>query len=126
MQKQILIVADDHVLRQRYAEALAAAAAPDGGAYQIVTVSTLTSAAWYAARRRFDMAMIDAQLRGPRTALTWLLVDRNPEGRVIEICASIPGAPRHLPQRSGFSMIAPNCTTAELRAIVDHCCHHRP
>ena len=85
MHYQILIVVDDPFLRQRYAETLEAAAALDGAAYQVVTASVVTNAVWYAARRRFDLVIIAEHLRGPLNALTRLLIDRNPEVRVIAV-----------------------------------------
>ena len=118
MDKQILIIADDHALRQRYAEVLTATTPLDNESYQVVTVSILTNAAWYAARRYFDLVMIDSQLGGPRAALTWLLVDRNPQVQVITIGAPGDRAPRDPRQRSSFSMVAADCTAAELRAVV--------
>jgi DNA-binding NarL/FixJ family response regulator len=118
MHDHILIVVDDPCIRERYAEALGPAAPPDGGAYQVVAVCTLTNAVWYAARRRFDLVIIEAHIRGPRAAFSWLLVDRNPEVRVVSIDAPTDGALCDLRQRSGCSIVAPDCTAAELRAVV--------
>jgi DNA-binding NtrC family response regulator len=117
MPYQILIVVDDPSIRQRYAETLETAAPPDGGTYQVVAVSIVTSALWYAARRRFDLVLIEEHLRGPLDALMRLLVDRNPGVRLIAIGVQA-AMPRATQQRPGLRVVAPDCTATELRAIV--------
>jgi hypothetical protein len=116
MHNQILIIASDQTLRRRYAEALAPVAPP--AAYQVVTVSTVTNAVWYAARRRFDLVLIEEQLRGPLNALTRLLVDHNPEVQVIVVGPPTAAMPRETRQQPGPPTLAPDCTPAELRGTV--------
>ena len=114
---QILIVVDDPFLRQCYAEALETAAPPSGGAYQVVSVSTVTNAVWYVARQRFDLILIERHLRGSLDALTQLLVDRNPKVHVISVGVQAP-KPHATPQRLSLPVMVPDCTATELRAIV--------
>jgi CheY-like chemotaxis protein len=114
---QILIVVDDPFLCQRYAEALETTVPPDGGAYHVVSVSTMTNAVWYVARQRFDLILIEGHLRGSLDALTQLLVDRNPRAHVISVGVRAP-KPHATPQRLSLPVVAPDCTATELRAIV--------
>jgi len=117
MPYRLLIVADDPSLRERYAEILETTAPPEGGAYEVVSVSGVTSALWYAARRHFDLVLLEEHLRGPLDALTRLLVDHNPTVRVIAVGTQV-ARPRGVQQRTSLPTVAPDCTATELRAIV--------